>query len=188
MDKKSDLKEKLAEQETTETAPAKETVKKDKAEFDPTALVTDRDEWKNKALLAHADMENLRKRLALDLEKNTKFANAGFAKDLLPVADCLATAIDLAQKEAETSKDNAFLKNMIKGIEMTQSQLDNVFKKHGIEKIDALGEHFDPNLHQVISQVEDPTKPAGTIVQEMQTGYLIGKDRVLREAIVIVTK
>lgn len=189
MDKKSDLKEKVMEQEAPKppkTGPS-DTKNETSAELIEKCLA-ERDEWKNKALLAHADMENLRRRVAQDLEKNTKFANTNFAKDLLPVADNLANALDYTQKQAQTEPENTFYKNMIKGIELTKHELETVFRKYGIEKLDSLGRPFDPNLHQVISQVEDKTKPAGTIVQEMQTGYLIGGDRVLREAIVVVTK
>lgn len=161
-------------------------------ENDLVALETamaERDEWKDKALRTAAEMDNLRKRLAHDMENNAKYANKSFAKDLLPVADCLANALDCAKKEMENGTDDKiFLKNMIEGVEMTQKQLDDVLKKHGIEKIVSLGQHFDPNYHQVIQQIDDPDHESGTIVQEMQTGYTIGKDRVLREAMVIVAK
>lgn len=152
------------------------------------AAVAERDSWKDRALRMQADMENLRKRMAHDMENHTKFAHANFAKDLLPVADCLANALDCAKKGLEHPDDQSFLKNMITGIEMVQKQLDDVLKKHGIEKMDSLGKLFDPNLHQVIGQIDDTGKEPGTIVQEMQTGYIIGGDRVLREALVLVAK
>lgn len=191
MDKKNDLREKLAEQEAPQpqkiqSADTSKPIKESDDVLEKCVL--ERDEWKNKALLAQADMENLRRRVAQDLEKNTKFANANFAKDLLPVADNLANALEHAKKQAENQPDDTFCKNMIKGVEMTKHELETVFRKYGIQKLDSLGHPFDPNLHQVISQVEDKTKPAGTIIQEMQTGYLIGGERVLREAIVVVTK
>ena len=135
-----------------------------------------------------AEMENLRKRTAIDMENHLKFACSKFAKDLLPVADCLANALECAQKEADNAPDNAFLKNMITGLQMVQKQLSDALKKQGVEKIDSLGNVFDPNLHQVISQIDVPDTEAGTIVQEMQTGYTIGGDRVLREAMVVVAK
>lgn len=187
MDKRNDLKEKLAEAEAPQASEAEQAQASDTS-AEILQLTVERDDWKNKTLMAHADMENLRKRVAQDLEKNTKFANASFAKDLLPVADNLSNALEYAKKQVQNDSDNSFFQNMIKGIELTLHELENVFHKHGITKMDSLGHTFDPNLHQVISQVEDTTKPAGTIVQEMQTGYTIGGDRVLREAIVIVTK
>lgn len=144
--------------------------------------------WKDLAMRAQAEMENLRKRTAHDMENHLKFACSKFAKDLLPVADCLANALDCAQKEVEKTQNDAFLKNMITGLEMVQKQLETALKKQGIEKIESLGKPFDPNLHQVISQVDAPDTETGIIVQEMQTGYTIGKDRVLREAMVVVSK
>ncbi|MGN1062982.1 MAG: nucleotide exchange factor GrpE, partial [Alphaproteobacteria bacterium] len=76
--------------------------------------------WKDKALRAQADMENLRKRMAHDMENHTKFAHGSFAKDLLPVADCLANALTCAHQELKNPDNKAFLKNMITGIEMVQ--------------------------------------------------------------------
>ena len=144
--------------------------------------------WKDLAMRTQAEMENLRKRTAHDMENHLKFACSKFAKDLLPVADCLANALDCAQKETQKEQDTPFLNNMITGLQMVQKQLEDALKKQGIEKMDSLGKIFDPNLHQVISQIDVPNTEAGTIVQEMQTGYTIGGDRVLREAMVVVAK
>ena len=76
---------------------------------------------------------------------------------------------------------------LLKGVEMTEAELMKVFDKHGITKMDVLGKHFDPNFHQVIQEVEDKTKPNGTVIAELQTGYMIN-DRILREAMVVVSK
>jgi molecular chaperone GrpE len=75
----------------------------------------------------------------------------------------------------------------LKGIELTQSELTKVFDKFNIHKMDILGSVFDPNFHRVIQEVDDKTKPAGTIIAEVQTGYMI-QDRILREAMFVVTK
>lgn len=149
--------------------------------------------WRDIALRSQAEMENLRKRTQIDIEKAHKYAHASFAKDLLPVADYLTGAIDYAQKEIEKSKEagtecDVFLVNLLKGVEMTQKQLHTVFEHHQIKKMETKDIVFDPNLHKVIQEVEDDTKEAGTIVQELQAGYTIGGDRVLREAMVIVSK
>ena len=151
------------------------------------------EKWKDLAMRAQAEMENLRKRTQIDIEKANRYANASFARDLLPVADYLANAIDYARKEIEKAKESntdcdSFLINLLKGVEMTQKQLQTVFEQHQIRKMETVGMVFDPNLHKVIQETENAEKEPGTIVQELQSGYTIGGDRVLREAMVIVTK
>ena len=200
MDTKNSLKEHLSQvaekpkvpnpnktdEKQTKVGPTKDKKSADKEEL--IKAVEECAEWKERAMRMQAEMENLRKRTAIDMENHLKFACSKFAKDLLPVADCLANALECAQKEVDNAPDNAFLKNMITGLQMVQKQLSDALKKQGVEKIDSLGKVFDPNLHQVISQIDVPDTEAGTIVQEMQTGYTIGGDRVLREAMVVVAK
>lgn len=150
--------------------------------------------WKDLALRSQAEMENLRKRTQIDIEKAHKYAIGSFAKELLTVADCLNGAVSHAEKGMETLKQSgneecvAFLENLLKGVQMTEKQLMSAFEKNGVQKMQSLGVVFDPNLHKVIQEIEDDTKEAGTIVQELQTGYTISGDRVLREAMVIVSK
>lgn len=149
--------------------------------------------WKDLAMRATAEMENIKKRTQIDIAKANRYATGGFAKDLLPVADSLYQAIAFTQNEIAKEKEKGanispVLENLLKGVEMTAENLKNALQKQQIEKMESLGKVFDPNLHKVIQEVEDATKPAGTIVQELQTGYTIGGDRVLREAMVIVTK
>jgi len=149
--------------------------------------------WKDLAMRATAEMENLKKRTQIDIAKANRYATGSFAKDLLPVADCLEQALSCAKNEIDKEKQaggaiNPVLENLLKGVEMTAGNLVTALKKQQIEKMEGLGKVFDPNLHKVIQEVADPTKPAGTIVQELQHGYTIGGDRVLREAMVIVTK
>ena len=140
---------------------------------------------KNEFLRAYADAENTKKRCAQEIEKNTKYAISSFAKDLLSVADNLHRAIE-ALPEAEKAKCEE-AKNLLKGVELTEAELMKVFKKFGIQKVDSMGKVFDPNYQRVIQEVDDAGKPAGTIIAELQTGYMIN-DRILREAMVIVTK
>lgn len=140
---------------------------------------------KNEFLRAYADAENTKKRCAQEIEKNTKYAISSFAKDLLTVADNLHRAIE-ALPEAEKAKCEE-AKNLLKGVELTEAELMKVFKKFGIQKVESLGKVFDPNYQRVIQEVEDKEKPAGTIIAELQTGYMIN-DRILREAMVVVTK
>lgn len=136
-------------------------------------------------LRAYADAENIKKRCAQEIEKNNKYAISSFAKSLLSVADNLHRAIEAipADKKAGCAK----AQGLLKGVELTEAELMKVFDKFGVHKMEILNTVFDPNYHQVIQEVEDPDKPAGTIVSELQTGYMIN-DRILREAMVIVTK
>ena len=145
-------------------------------------LKEENEKLKNEFLRAYADAENTKKRCAQEIEKNTKYAISSFAKELLGVADNLHRAIDSVSHTHTEECDN-----LLKGIEMTEAELNKVFQKFGIKKMEILGTHFDPNFHQVIQEVEDPDKPAGTIITELQTGYMIN-DRILREAMVVVTK
>lgn len=136
---------------------------------------------KDEYLRARADAENTKKRCAQEIDKNTKYAIASFAKSLLSVADNLHRAIEAAAGNDENCKD------LLTGIEMTETELMKVFAKHGISKMETMETIFDPNYHQVIQEVEDASKPNGTIIAELQTGYMIN-DRILREAMVVVTK
>lgn len=145
-------------------------------------LIEENTKLKNDFLRAYADAENTKKRCAQEIEKNSKYAISSFAKDLLSVADNLHRAIDSASKTS-----SAECETLLKGIEMTEAELTKVFNKFGIQKMNIIGTHFDPNFHQVIQEVEDKEKPAGTIIAELQTGYMIN-DRILREAMVVVSK
>ena len=137
---------------------------------------------KNEFLRAYADAENTKKRCAQEIEKNSKYAISSFAKELLAVADNLHRAIN-----AVSASPKQECEPLLKGIEMTEAELTKVFNKFGIKKMDIIGTHYDPNFHQVIQEIEDTDKPSGTIVSELQTGYMIN-DRILREAMVVVSK
>jgi len=175
----------------TQTKPQPQ--KSEKKEADMAKLTEEVAHWKDLAMRATAEMENLKKRTQIDIAKANRYATGSFAKDLLPVADCLEQALSCAKNEIEKAKEagqtvSPVLENLLKGVEMTAGNLTTALKKQQIEKMEGLGKVFDPNLHKVIQEVADSTKPVGTIVQELQPGYTIGGDRVLREAMVIVTK
>lgn len=146
-------------------------------------LQQERDKLKEDFLRALADAENMKKRCAQEIEKNNKYAISNFAKALLPVADNLQRAIDSA-KNGESGED---FKNFLQGVELTQQELTKVFAKFGVKKMDIMGKVFDPNYHRVVQEMPDPEKEAGTVVAELQTGYMI-EDRILREAMVVVSK
>lgn len=137
---------------------------------------------KDAFLRAAAESENTKRRCQQEIEKNSKYAIASFAKELLSVADNLQRALS-AVDDNTRSNCEAF----IAGVEMTQKELFHVFEKFGVKKVDCMGKVFDPNLERVVQEVEDTEKPAGTIVAELQSAWTIN-DRILREAMVIVTK
>ncbi len=140
------------------------------------------EDFKDNYLRALAELENTKKRCATEIEKNSKYAIASFAKDLLVVADNLNRAISAVKPEEEQN-----CAAVLEGVKLTEHELSKVFKKHGVEKMDILNTVFDPNFHQVVQEIPDETKPAGTVIAEIQTGYTIN-DRILREAMVVVTK
>lgn len=140
---------------------------------------------KDQLLRALAETENVRRRAARDREDATKYAVTGFARDLLAVADNLRRALEAVAPEA-LANDEA-LKALVTGVELTERQLFTVFDKQGIKRIDALGQKFDSNLHQAMFEVPDSGQPSGTVVQQLQAGYLLN-DRLLRPAMVGVAK
>lgn len=145
-------------------------------------LLEENAKLKDAYLRAYAESENTKKRCQQEIEKNAKFALAAFAKDLLSVADNLHRAVTSVSDENREQ-----CKSLLEGVEMTQNELTKTFNKFGIKKIDSLDKVFDPNFEQVVQEVEDPSKPAGTVIAELQSAYLIN-DRILREAMVVVTK
>lgn len=134
-------------------------------------------------LRAFAEAENTKKRCAQEIEKNNKYAISSFGKSLLSVADNLHRAIDAVSHD----ENNESCQALLKGVELTEAELTKVFNKFGIVKMDIMGQVFNPNFHQVVQEVEDPSKPAGTVIAELQPGYMLN-DRLLREAMVVVTK
>ena len=136
-------------------------------------------------LRAYADAENTKRRCTQEIEKNNKYAVSSFAKNLLSVADNLHRALDAVPEDKRDECEG--LTNLLKGVELTEADLMKAFEKNGIKKMDIIGQVFDPNFHQVVQEVEDASKPNGTIIAELQTGYMLN-DRILREAMVVVTK
>jgi molecular chaperone GrpE len=142
-------------------------------------------ELKDQLLRALAEVENVRRRGQREREDASKFAIANFAREIVTVVDNLRRAIEAVPAEALKTDDN--LKSLLTGVELTERTLLAALERFGIRRIDPLGEKFDHNLHQAMMQVDDPTKPAGTVVQVMQSGYVL-HDRLLRPAMVAVSK
>jgi molecular chaperone GrpE len=148
-----------------------------------TGLQAELDDLRKQLLYAQAETQNVRRRMEKDAADARAYAATAFARDILSVADNLAralAAIPPAMREQEVTKA------LVTGLEMTGKELDNVFQRNGITKIESIGAKLDPNRHQAMIELPSDQEP-GTIVQEMQAGYMI-KDRLLRPALVGVAK
>jgi molecular chaperone GrpE len=150
------------------------------------ALAREAAEARDKMLRTLAEMENLRKRTAREVSDARTYGISGFARDVIDIADNLQRALDAVPVEARAAADPG-LKALIEGVELTERSLHNALEKHGVRKFDPAGEKFDPNVHQAMYEIPDPSVPAGTIAQVIQSGYMIG-ERVLRPALVGVAK
>jgi molecular chaperone GrpE len=148
------------------------------------ALEAELAEQKERLLRALAETENVRRRSQREREDASKYAVAGFAKELLSVADNLRRALD--SLPAEEASDQRTV-SLLEGVEATERELLGVFERNGIRRIDPDGERFDHNFHQAIFEAERPGKPAGTIIEVLQPGYVL-HDRLLRPAMVGVAK
>ncbi len=147
------------------------------------ALEQELDAARQDILYAHAETQNVRRRMEKELADARAYAATSFARDILSVADNLGRALDAIP--AELREDDKF-KGLVTGLEATGRELENIFGRHGIEKIEAMGQPLDPNLHQAMMEVPGDGEP-GIVVHEMQVGYRI-KDRLLRPALVGVSK
>ncbi|MBF0132981.1 MAG: nucleotide exchange factor GrpE [Magnetococcales bacterium] len=142
------------------------------------ALAASREE----TLRGLADMQNLRKRTAREVQQARDFAVEAFARDLLSVSDNMERALN-----AMPDSQDPALKAMADGVKMVQSELKRIFTSHGITRMETLGQIFDPNLHQAVQQVATPDAVPGSVVSEFQPGFLL-KGRLLRAAMVVIAK
>lgn len=140
---------------------------------------------KDQMLRTLAETENVRRRAEREREDTAKYAVAKFAKELLAVADNLRRAVEAVGDDVRT--ENQAVGNLLTGVEATERQLLAAFDRAGIAKVEAMGAPADPNFHQIMMEIENTGKPAGTVVQVLQAGYTI-HGRLLREAIVGVAK
>jgi molecular chaperone GrpE len=150
------------------------------------ALSKESAEYKDKLLRTLAEMENLRRRTEREIADTRLYAISAFARDIIAVADNMQRASGALDTDLREKAD-AGTKALLDGVELTERELLKVLEKHGIKKFDPLGEKFDPNLHQAMYEIPDPSQPAGTVAQVVQPGYMIG-ERVLRPALVAVAK
>jgi len=143
-------------------------------------------EYKDKLLRVLAEMENLRRRTAREIADTRAYGISAFARDILAVADNMDRALQALDVELREKAD-AGIKALLDGVALTERELHKALEKHGVRKFEPVGEKFDPNLHQAMFEIPDPTLPAGTVAQVVQPGYMIG-ERMLRPALVGIAK
>ena len=142
-------------------------------------------ELKDRLLRSAAETENVRRRLEREKQDATAYAVTGFARDLLGVVDNLRRALDAIPDDAR--ENDEAVKTIITGVEMTERELLSALQRHGVARIEAAGQKLDPNRHQAMVEVEHADAEPGTIIGELQAGYML-KDRLLRPALVSVAK
>jgi molecular chaperone GrpE len=142
------------------------------------------EEVRQHVLYAQAETHNVRRRLEQEKVNAANYASTAFARDMLSVKDNLERALSAIPSEL---RDDERMKGLVTGLEATGRELESVFQRHGIARVEAMGQKLDPHLHQAMIEVPDGKAEPGTIVQEMQSGYTI-KDRLLRPALVGVAR
>jgi len=176
-EKKND---KLPQEKQEETA-KDEMVTISKQELDALkAKSDDRDAWQDKFLRAHAEFENVKKRMEKDKVDFMRYANESFILDFLPIADNL----EIAEKHIKEAKD---FKAVRGGVDMIQTQIQKFLKDIGVEKIKTIGEKFDPNVHEAVETAEEEGKKENVIIQELKPGYKLN-GKLIRPAMVKIVK
>ena len=169
-----------------------EEIRKETAEDSPELAEHDRvaelekllEEANAKALYAAAEAQNTRRRLEAEAQSASSYAAAQFARDMLAIKDHLDRALVAVTEELRADKTAS---QFLAGIESTSRELESVFARHGIKRIESVGEQLDPHRHQAMIEIPSDQSEPGTIVEEMQAGYMM-KDRLLRPALVGVAK
>ena len=149
------------------------------------ALLVENAEMRDRLLRTLADMENLRRRTEREKADTARYAITNFARDVLTVGDNLKRTMD--HVPADAAAQDPALKTFLEGVELTERELLNVLERHGVTRIEPLGQRFDPNSQQAMFEVQNPDVAEGTVVDVMQAGYAIG-DRCLRPALVAIAK
>jgi molecular chaperone GrpE len=146
------------------------------------ALQEEHDQLRDRWLRLQADFDNYRKRMLREKQETLTYGHENVVKDLLPVVDNLERAIEHA-----SASSGADFEGMLQGVELVRRELLAVLTKHGVEGIEAEGEAFDPNVHEALAQVEEPSVEAGRVARVLEQGYRL-RDRLLRPARVMVSK
>lgn len=146
------------------------------------ALKAENASIRDKLLRALADGENIRRRAERSVDDARQFAIADFAREILLVADNLRRTLEAAERNQPVSVPDEAL---VQGVAATERMLQSILARFGVEKVEAVGERFDPTMHEAVMQVADPTAPPGTVVTVLEDGYTI-HERLLRPAKVAV--
>ena len=184
---KEDLKNEMAESTDHEDA-EKLASEENNKELDEKQLSPEEEilELKDKLARSFAEMENQRRRFEKEKDEAFEYGGFSFARESLNLLDNLERSKQSLQND-ETIKDKEALKKLINHIDIINSDMISIFNKNNIQPIKAINEKLDPNLHQAMMEVEDDKKDSGTIVQEIQKGFMM-KDRLLRPSLVAVSK
>jgi molecular chaperone GrpE len=178
-----DMTEKTARAEDAAAPPEAASPAARASEADPVALAA---ELKDRLLRTLAEMENLRKRTEREVADSRSYSIASFARDMLGVADNMRRALDAISPEMGQTAEPG-VKALIDGVELTERELIKALEKNGVRQFSPRGEKFDPKVHQAMFEVPNPSVPAGSVVEVVAPGYMIG-ERVLRPAMVGVSK
>ncbi len=149
-------------------------------------LKAENTELRDRYLRLAAEMDNLRRRTEREVKDAKSYSVAGFARDMLAVSDNLRRALDAIPAEVKETAD-AGLTTLIEGVDMTERSMLSALERHGVRKLEPVGQKFDPNFHQAMFEVPNTEVPNNTVVQVVQAGFSIG-ERVLRPAMVGVAK
>ncbi len=169
-----------------------EEIRRETAEDSPELAEHDRlaelekavEEANNKALYAAAEVQNVRRRLEAEKQQAASYASATFARDMLAIKDHLDRALAAVNEEL---RSDTLASSFLAGIESTSRELNAVFTRNGVTRIESVGQPLDPHKHQAMMEIPSDQAEPGTIVQEMQAGYML-KERLLRPALVAVAK
>ena len=172
-----------SEPNTDKQAPEETENKEEAEQLSPEDEITN---LKDKVARTFAEMENQRRRFEKEKDEAFEYGGFSFARETLNLLDNLERSKQTLESD-ETIKDKDTLKKLIEHIDIINKDMISIFKKNNIEPIKAINEKLDPNLHQAMMEVEDDTKDQGTIVQEIQKGFMM-KDRLLRPSLVAVSK
>lgn len=171
-----------------DNAPSPDDVDDTQEELDPfEALTAERDQLKDQLLRALADTENMRRRTEREMESARKYGHTNFARDLVGAIDNLARAIDAVGATNDDQDNTQAMQALITGIELSWTEIQTVIEKHGVKRINPVGEKFDYNLHQAMFEVPTDAHEPGVVVEVVQHGYVL-HDRLLRPAMVGVAK